>query len=93
MQTITNIFKEYLERYLKANKDGKGIILDHVCFVTKMHRKASVRKFKRLQFANPYIDEHRGRSEYYGPDVTCALKDIWEVGNEVCGELLFPMIN
>jgi hypothetical protein len=93
MQTITDIFKEYLERYLKADKSGKSIILNHVCFVTKMHRKASVRKFKRLQFRDPYVNEHRGRSEYYGPDVTIALKDLWEAGNEVCGELLFPVIN
>jgi len=93
MKTITDIFKEYLERYLKADKDGKSIILNHICFVTKMHRKASVRKFNRLQFRDPYVDEHRGRNEYYGPDVTCALKDVWGAGNEVCGELLFPMIN
>jgi hypothetical protein len=93
MQTITDIFKEYLERYLKASKSGKSIILNHVCFVTKMHRKASVRKFSRLQFRDPYINEHRGRNEYYGPDVTIALKDIWEAGNEVCGELLFHVIN
>jgi hypothetical protein len=93
MQTITDIFKEYLEGYLKADKSGKSKILNHVCFVTKMHRKASVRKFNSLQFKDPYVNECRGRNEYYGPDVTIALKDIWEAGNEVCGELLFPLIN
>lgn len=93
MQTIKEVFKEYLNEYLQANKQRKGRILDHVCFVTKMHRKASVRKFNRLQLQDPYIGEQRGRSEYYGPDVTIALKDIWEDGNEVCGELLFPVIN
>jgi hypothetical protein len=93
MQTITDIFKEYLERYLTEDKSGKSMILNHVCFVTKMHRKASVRKFSRLQFRDPYVNERRGRNEYYGPDVTIALKDVWEAGNEVCGELLFPLIN
>ena len=29
---------------------------------------------------------------YYTPDVTAALKDIWEDDDEVCGELLHPMI-
>jgi len=57
MKTITDIFKEYLERYLKADKSGKSMILNHVCFVTKMHRKASVRKFNKLQFRDPYVDE------------------------------------
>ena len=92
MKTKSEVFKEYLEEYLKVNKERKGRILDHVCFVTKMHRKAAVRKFRTLQLRNHFNEDRRGRSEYYGPDVTVALKDIWEIGNEVCGELLYPMI-
>jgi hypothetical protein len=41
---------------------------------------------------DPYKEETRGRKEYYGPDVTVALKEVWEAGSEVCGELLHPMI-
>jgi len=93
MQTKREIFEEYLKEYLKASKERKGWILDHVCFVTKMHRKAAIRKFRALQLKDPYVKDGRGRSEYYGPDVTVALKDVWEIGNEVCGELLFPLIN
>lgn len=93
IKTKTDIFNEYLAEYLKANKDQKSLLLNHVCFVTKMHRKASIRKFRALQLRDPYREEHRGRSEYYTPDVTVALKEIWEIGNEVCGELLFPIIN
>ena len=93
MKTKTDIFNEYLAEYLKGSKDQKSLLLNHVCFVTKMHRKASIRKFRALQLRDPYKQERRGRSEYYGPDVTVALKEIWEIGNEVCGELLFPMIN
>jgi hypothetical protein len=29
----------------------------------------------------------------YTNDVTCALKDVWEAGDEVCGELLKPMVS
>jgi hypothetical protein len=93
MQTKREVFLEYLKEYLKANKERKGRILDHVCFVAKMHRKAAIRKFRTLQLKDPYVKDQRGRNEYYGPDVTLALKDVWEIGNEVCGELLFPMIN
>lgn len=92
MKTKTDIFKEHLEVYLKAVKEKKSDILDHVCFVTKMHRKGAIRKFRVLQLRDPSKQERRGRSEYYGPDVTIALKEIWEAGNEVCGELLYPMI-
>ena len=93
METKNNIFEEYLGEYLKAGKDKKTKILNHVCFVTKMHRKAAIRKFRDLQLHDPYKEEKRGRSEYYGLDVTVALKAVWEAGNEVCGELLFPVIN
>src|SRR3989338_3203226 len=93
MKTKTDIFNEYLEEYLKAGKEQKTLLLNHVCFVTKMHRKASIRKFRALQLRDYYKQERRGRSEYYGMDVTIALKQVWEIGNEVCGELLFGMIN
>lgn len=29
---------------------------------------------------------------YYTPDVTVALKEVWEAGGEVCGELLHPVV-
>ena len=92
MATKNDIFKEYLGEYLKANKLKKGGILNHVCFVTKMHRKAATRKFRALQMKDNNKNDKRGRRAYYTADVTCALKDVWEAGNEVCGELIHPMI-
>lgn len=93
MKTKTDIFSEYLGEYLKSDKKEKGKVLNHVCFVTKMRRKAAIRKFRTLQLRDPCKEERRGRSEYYGADVTVALQEIWQAGNEVCGELLFPLIN
>ena len=93
MATISAIFKEHLNKYLKATKSEKGGILNHVCFITKLHRKAATRKFGEIQKKSPNKKELRGRGEYYGPDVTVALKEIWEIGDEVCAELLHPMIN
>ena len=92
METKKNIFEEHLSAYLKSGKQGKGKILKHVCFVTGMWNKSAIRKFKSLQMRYVGHQDHRGRSEYYGPDVTVALKTIWQAGNEVCGELLHPMI-
>lgn len=93
MATKKEVFKEHLPLYLKADKQQKGEILRHACFITGMHIKAAIRKFKRLQMKNPFKQEGRGRSEYYTPDVTVALKEVWQAGNEVCGELLHPMIS
>lgn len=95
MATKKDIFAEHLEEYLKASKKRKGKILDHVCFVTTLHRKAAVRKFKYLQMKDDdYVPfGRRGRNVVYSPDVTAALRSVWEAGGEVCGELLHPVTN
>lgn len=93
MATKHEIFQEHLRSYLQANRPRKGEILTQVCAVTGMHRKAAIRKFKMLQMRHPGQPQRRGRSRIYTPDVTAALRQVWEAGNEVCGELLHPMIN
>lgn len=93
MTTKNNIFERYLPEYLKAPLWRKGEILDHVSDVTRMHRKAAIRKFKWLQMRDSSIPDRRGRKIYYTPDATAALKDIWSAANEPCGELLHPLIN
>ena len=92
MTTKKEIFGEHLAEYLQAGKERKSELLDAVCAVAKMHRKAAVRTFARLQRRDPLKEVRRGRSEYYTPDVTAALFDIWDAGSEVCGELLYPII-
>lgn len=94
METKNDIFKEKLSAYLQSNKKQKGEILQSVCFVTGLHRKAAIRKFANLQDKDPWKEgnQKRGPHETYGADVTAALKKVWEAGNEVCGELLHPVI-
>jgi len=92
MQTKNDIFEEHKARYWKADRKEKGEILTHVCAVTKMHRKSAVRKFRHIQMKDSCRAEGRGRAVYYTADVTAALKDVWEDDDEVCGELLHPMI-
>lgn len=98
METKNEIFEEEKTAYFKAKAKKKGgrkeqaKILDRVCEVTKMHRKAAIRKFTSLQTKNPWREDRRGRRLYFTPDVTAALKDIWEASGEICGELLHPMI-
>lgn len=94
MTTMTKneIFEEYKEAYWQASVERKGEILTVVCEVTKMHRKAAIRRFACLQRRDPFKEEVRGRRVYYTPDVTAALKDVWEWASEICGELLHPCI-
>ena len=97
METKRELFVRYKDEYIKARKvKGKRKtltkIIDTVKSVTRMGRKSIIRAFNRLQMVDLCHEEHRGRVLYYTPDVTCALKDIWEAGSEVCGELLHPMV-
>lgn len=92
MATKNEVFQEHLVRYLKASKHDRGKILDHVCFITRLHRKAAVRKFRQLQMHPFSGGETRGRPLYYTPDVTAALKDVWTASSELCGELVHPII-
>jgi hypothetical protein len=92
MITKNNIFERYLSEYLKATKQRKGEILNHVCDVTQMHKKSATRKFSVLQMLIKSKQESRGRPIYYTKDTDAALKIIWKAANEPCGELLHPLI-
>lgn len=93
MTTKKDIFERYLSEYLKAKKNRKTKILDHICDVIKIHRKSAINRFITLQMKDSSIPERRGRKTYYTNDITPALKEVWGTGSEVCGELLHPMIS
>lgn len=86
------VFEEKLEEYCAADKKRKGEILDSVVDVTGLKRKACIKRFRAMQMRDPCAREQRGRPRYYTPDVIAALKDLWEIGSESCGENLHPMI-
>ena len=98
METKQQVFERYKDDYFKAKAMKKGgkkeltRILDIVCGVVRIHRKSASRKFTKLQGRDPCTLEARGRPVYYTPDVTAALKDVWDASNGACGELLHPMI-
>lgn len=92
MATKQDVFKEKLGAYAAADRKSKGAILDAVTLVSGLTRKAAIRRFRRLQVQGRYGDTKRGRPRLYTPDVIAALKEVWEIGSEACGENLHPMI-
>lgn len=92
MATKQEIVREKLEAYLVANKAEKGRLLDAVCSITGGDRKASIRRFKTLQMRHISFRDRRGRKIVYGPAVTAALKEAWEISGRICAERLQPMI-
>jgi hypothetical protein len=92
MATKQEILKEKLEEYLKADKAGKGNVLDQIIGVTGMNRKAVIRRLNELQMRRGPIVDNRGRPEVYDMRVTVALKELWRIANEICAERLHGQV-
>ena len=94
MATKKNVFHEYLQEWLVArdNRNKRAKIPRQICFVTKIHPKSIPRSFKRVHMYNSGLGERRGRPEYCTPGVTVALKELWDIAGERCGENPRPMI-
>jgi len=92
MTTKTDIFKRYLGEYLKVKKERKGEIIKHINDVVGLHPKSIIRRFCVLQKKHSLDTETRGRPAYYTPDVTAALKELWDMSGELCGDNLAGLI-
>lgn len=92
MANKQGVFEEKRVEYGKADRRRKGEILDAVCLVSGLTRKGAIRRFRTLLTRSRYHEEKRGRPVIYTPDVTAALKEVWEIGAESCGENLHPQI-
>jgi hypothetical protein len=94
METKKNIYRELMGSWIAASGDRKkrGEIVRHVVFVTGVHPKSVPRSFWRVSLRDSSQPEKRGRKIKYGPDVTAALKDIWEVASRPCAENLHGQI-
>lgn len=93
MANKQGIFEEKRVEYGKAGKKRKSEILDAVTLVSGLSRKAAIKRFRTLLLRNRYHEEKRGRPVIYTPDCIAALKEVWEIGSESCGENLHPQIN
>lgn len=74
------------ERYWKADRKGKGRILDEFIEVTGFHRKAAIRLLGQVDDLVPKAK--RGRRREYGPEVAEALKTTWETSDCICSKRL-----
>ena len=94
MKTKDEVFREHVQEWLKVkgNRKKRSEIAKHIVFATKCHPKSVSRTFKRLQLRDPAWEDKRGRPRYYDAAVIAALRDVWEVGDRGCGEVLHPMI-
>ena len=86
--------REYIEavreRYLRATKREKGLILDEFIQVTGYHRKAAVRLLHRDRL--PRQGQRRWRQRHYGDETVNALRMLWEASDHLCSKRLKPFI-
>lgn len=94
MATRQDIFKEHLQAWLKAkgNRQARREITRSVCFIALVHPKSVPRAFRRAQMRDVSVSHRRGPKTTYGPDVTVALKEIWNTAGEPCAENIHPLI-
>lgn len=93
MATKQEVIKEKLADYLAANRAGKKKVLDHLEATIPMHRQSVIRRLNQLAIRNPgWEKKHSGRKEQYGPRITEALKEIWELADHICAERLHPQL-
>ncbi len=92
MQHKQGVFEEKSKEYWKARKKRKSVILSSLVEVTGLTRKACIKRMRKLQLSDPTSVEQRARPRYYTPDVIAALKAVWEIGSEACGENLHSQI-
>ncbi len=82
--------KRMQERYLAADRAGRGRLLDDLAALTGLHRKSVVRLLNGVTLERRPRRRQRGRE--YGAAVDDALRVIWESLDYVCAERLTPAL-
>ena len=90
MATQTTIYRAHLEAYRAGSRAQKGQILTAVGRVIGVTRKAATRRFNTLLSRSSDWQDGRKGTWVYGPDVTAALKDVWDLAGRICAERLQP---
>ena len=80
--------KLMLPRYLKADRAGRGELLDEMEQMTKLHRKALIRLLHQGSLDRQPRRMQRG--SVYGPEVADVIRVVWESEDYVCAERLTP---
>jgi hypothetical protein len=75
------------DRYLRASRTEKKVILDEFCKVTGQHRKSAIGLLHRVR---DVTSKRPGRPRAYGSEFILALKVAWDATDHVCSKRLAP---
>lgn len=79
------------ERYLQADRAGKGAILDEFVNATGCGRKHAIGLLNKPS-KETERPRTKGRSPKYGDEVQRALIELWKIANEICSKRLVPFL-
>ncbi len=87
--------KQYMEtlreKYFKADKKGKSLILDEYCRNTHQNRKYAIKKFNYKVKLKDKKDYQKRKTKYSG-EVIAKLVEVWKIFDYPCGQRLKPII-
>lgn len=90
MHSRNQYLKVLIKDYLKADKRGKGLLLDEYCRNTGQNRKYVIRKIRQLAFKE--LKPRKRRGAIYGYDVRDILSQVWKIFDYPCGQRLRPIL-
>ncbi len=90
-ETIREYFNAIYNRYRKASKELKRLILDEFCLNTRYNRKYAIRKLNTLPSKEPKTDKHR-RRPIYGPQSISVIAAVWKAAGYPCSVRLKALL-
>lgn len=91
-KAIREYFKAIYERYHKASKEIKHIILNEFCANSGYNRKYAIRKLNGPAPAKSSSTYRRRRKHTYGPQVVSIVTAVWEAAGYPCSARLKAML-
>lgn len=86
------VTKQMAERYKKATKREKGVMLNELCALTRWSRRHAIRALAEAGKNKEVAKEHRGRPTVYGSEVIEPLRKIWATLDAPAGKRLAPFM-
>ena len=92
MHTRRSLLKSFYDRYQKCGRKEKGALLDDFIAHTGHNRKYVIAQLNSKELLKKNLKQSRTKKSFYDEPIVTALKIIWEIFDESCGQRLTHQI-